>query len=872
MAASKAELRVYVSGLPDETALPAAELQNFVGDGLGFRPKSVFWTGKKMGMQLKSEDEVDRVVSYVDQQVYADAAGTRYTLRCERAHSPVNEGDLSTSVVIDAPTSEDEIRACLSENLRQKCAIRDASNKVLGGSSADKKDQSKWRVTFASGAVEQGFAQLQKEFGAQRVQLASVLPQMESNRAGRLIVRNLNFAAEEIHVRKAFQKFGKLKEVSLLKHKDTNKTRGIAFVEFLERNDANRALAEMNGQQICKRAVAVDFCVGKDIYTQVEACKRAAAKASTSSPTMDGEGKKGADGAPAEKDQKEKPVAKTKAAKKKKEDVVEDMSQDSSEEEEDSDSSDDEEKDGNGGKKEAESSSKGGAAVLNSEEDKRREVFVLNVPFDATKADIEAAFAQYGPVARVYLTPDHSGANSHRGSCFVKFVQESSVEKTLAEERRLQEKLREFGCKQAVGIGQGATATKLEGFGLVVKGRRLIVKRLETREDVAGKSKKSLKEQRQATRNQWSHLLKVGDLDETSPEFKALTKQEQNLRKQSLSEKKFKTKDPNYIINPKRLLVRNLELNMDAGALRNKLVEVIDAIDTASSAAGDEGAASNKVDDLPSSSTGESKKKKKNKDHKKASAASAFRLQPLSAIPKSRRKEVEQRIGGIRVMRSDDRKTADGVRRSLGYAFVEFDKHEDALRVLQRMNNSGPALALKRRLVVEFSFDDKRALRAQEQAKKRKEEAAAASKKRAAATQQYEGEQTGDEQKGKGKSKRRKVEQKTDGAEKDESKKLNRGARQRQRKRERREAQQGNTPTTTGPAAPGRKNGKNQAPGSSAKLVRKGADKNGPRRETVKEGKLAERQALLRAQRAKERIKHSQTDDLEEKYMRRMKG
>ena len=57
----------------------------------------------------------------------------------------------------------------------------------------------------------------------------------------------------------------------------------------------------------------------------------------------------------------------------------------------------------------------------------------------------------------------------------------------MSEEKRLQDKLREFGCKHAAATGKGSTATKLEGFGLVVKGRRLIVRRVESRDDVAGK-------------------------------------------------------------------------------------------------------------------------------------------------------------------------------------------------------------------------------------------------------------------------------------------------------------------------------------------------------------------------------------------------
>ena len=58
-----------------------------------------------------------------------------------------------------------------------------------------------------------------------------------SARAGRLIVRNLNFAVEEVNLKKAFSKYGKLDEVSLPKNAETNKKKGFGFVQFAERAD-----------------------------------------------------------------------------------------------------------------------------------------------------------------------------------------------------------------------------------------------------------------------------------------------------------------------------------------------------------------------------------------------------------------------------------------------------------------------------------------------------------------------------------------------------------------------------------------------------------------------------------------------------------
>lgn len=374
-----------------------------------------------------------------------------------------------------------------------------------------------------------------------------------------------------------------------------------------------------------------------------------------------------------------------------------------------------------------------------------------------------------------------------------------------------------------------------------------------------------MKEQRQAARNQYSHLHKIGEIEETSPEFKALTKQEQALRKQSVQEKKFRMKDPNYIVNPKRLVIKNLDLALDVGALRIKVAEVLANVQMEQKKASED------------ATEGDGKKKSKNGSNK------AETIAPLAPVPKKQRRAIEkEKLGDVTLMRSTERKTAEGVRRSLGYAFVEFKKHEDALAVLRRMNNNAK-LNLKKRPIVEFTFDDKRALRTQELAKNRREEAAR--RRKAAATEEgWQQEAAPEGRTGKDSgcghdgddavppSKRRKTDVVREGPQEgvaerpaqamrkkkekapklneDGSKKLHRGARQRQKKREQREKQ-----------------AKEAAGG--VKIVKKQEQQQ--KRETVKQAKIFEKRAQRKAQRDRLREKHGETDDLEEAYMRKMR-
>lgn len=51
----------------------------------------------------------------------------------------------------------------------------------------------------------------------------------------------------------------------------------------------------------------------------------------------------------------------------------------------------------------------------------------------------------------------------------------------------------------------------------------------------------------------------------------------------------------------------------------------------------------------------------------------------------------------LKVVRSKDRLTASGEPRSLGYGFVEFKNHEDAMAVLRAMNNNPDVFTRDRR-------------------------------------------------------------------------------------------------------------------------------------------------------------------------------
>ncbi|KAM9171944.1 LOW QUALITY PROTEIN: RNA-binding protein 28 [Pangshura tecta] len=73
------------------------------------------------------------------------------------------------------------------------------------------------------------------------------------------------------------------------------------------------------------------------------------------------------------------------------------------------------------------------------------------------------------------------------------------------------------------------------------------------------------------------------------------------------------------------------------------------------------------------------------------------------------------RIKECRVMRNLTAPAGKGQGQSLGYAFVEFEKHEDALAALRHTNNNPQLFGPHKRPIVEFSLEDRRKLKLKEQ-------------------------------------------------------------------------------------------------------------------------------------------------------------
>lgn len=73
-----------------------------------------------------------------------------------------------------------------------------------------------------------------------------------------IFVGNLAFAATESSIRALFESYGTVDRVNLITDRETGRSRGFAFVEMSNGEEADRAIAALNGRDFEGRALNVN--------------------------------------------------------------------------------------------------------------------------------------------------------------------------------------------------------------------------------------------------------------------------------------------------------------------------------------------------------------------------------------------------------------------------------------------------------------------------------------------------------------------------------------------------------------------------------------------------------------------------------------
>jgi len=73
-----------------------------------------------------------------------------------------------------------------------------------------------------------------------------------------IFVGNLNFNTNEDELRQLFEAYGQVDRVSILTDRETGRSRGFGFVEMVNNEDGDKAIAALNGTQLGGRTINVN--------------------------------------------------------------------------------------------------------------------------------------------------------------------------------------------------------------------------------------------------------------------------------------------------------------------------------------------------------------------------------------------------------------------------------------------------------------------------------------------------------------------------------------------------------------------------------------------------------------------------------------
>jgi len=73
-----------------------------------------------------------------------------------------------------------------------------------------------------------------------------------------IYVGNLSYGMSEDELRNAFGAFGEVSSVKILMDRETGRSRGFGFVEMPNQNEAETAIAQLNGKDVGGRALRIN--------------------------------------------------------------------------------------------------------------------------------------------------------------------------------------------------------------------------------------------------------------------------------------------------------------------------------------------------------------------------------------------------------------------------------------------------------------------------------------------------------------------------------------------------------------------------------------------------------------------------------------
>ncbi|KAI0424650.1 hypothetical protein F5Y09DRAFT_323769 [Xylaria sp. FL1042] len=505
----------------------------------------------------------------------------------------------------------------------------------------------------------------------------------EARKAPKLIIRNLPWSIKHSDQLAAlFRSYGLVKYADIPQHK--GKLKGFGFITMRGRKNAVAAMEGVNGKVVDGRTVSVDWAVSKEEWQKHE--NKSAESGKEPEEVSHGEDE--------EDDDDDDEAVETKEDKKKDEDDEEEEEDEDLRnfmknhmqnlEEEDSDAAEDEgDNDEEAQSDEEENTASGGAPTSLGKPQtigNQTTIFIRNLPFSTTDADLKTHFEQFGPIRYARVVYDRA-TDRPAGTGFVCFVNEDEFKACLKEAPRPQQS----AVPNKKSILQSETADEAGKY--TIDGRVLQLSHAVSKDEASrlAESGAAAREGKHQDKRRL-YLLSEGAIPRDSPMFNMLAPSEVKIREQSVAQrKKLIQSNPSLHISLTRLAVRNIPRNLDSKGLKALAREAVVGF----------------ASDVKANRRQPLSKEENARGGQEDKEAERRRKEKGKGIVKQTKIMFENREGSKVA-------EADGAGRSRGYGFIEYTSHRWALMGLRWLNGHAVKTTdgKTQRLIVEFAIEN----------------------------------------------------------------------------------------------------------------------------------------------------------------------
>ncbi|KAI0378758.1 RNA-binding domain-containing protein [Hypomontagnella monticulosa] len=498
----------------------------------------------------------------------------------------------------------------------------------------------------------------------------------EARKAPKLIVRNLPWSIKSSNQLEAlFRSFGKVKYADLPNAK--GKLSGFGFVTMRGRKNAERAMEAINGKTVDGRTLAVDWAVDKQTWEQQKQTDDATEKhpkPSNSEETSEN------DDAKSNEEREDKSEKEDDEENEEDDEDLRNFMKNHMEnlEEEDSDAEpdeNDEDEDGGGAALSALASTKKPLMT-----DNKTTLFIRNLPFTTTDAELKSHFEQFGRVRYARIVMDRA-SDRPAGTGFVCFVSEDDSKACLKGAPRTQES----AVPNKKSILQNELADEQGKYtieGRILQVSQAVSKDEATRLAETGAAARQGKEKDKRR----LYLLSEGTISKDSPLYAMLAPSEVKIREQSATQrKKLIQNNPSLHLSLTRLAIRNIPRNIDSKKLKALAREAV--VGFASDVK--EG----RRQPLSKEETARGGEEDREAEHRRKEKGKGVVKQAKIIFENKEGSKVPE---------------ADGAGKSRGYGFIEYSSHRWALMGLRWLNGHAlkTASGNTHRLIVEFAIEN----------------------------------------------------------------------------------------------------------------------------------------------------------------------